>query len=71
MNDPLDRGLEQKVLIGLLFTIALVLLTAVYFLTEPRRLAAAEQQFLERSQRWGAELYLLNCAPCHGEQGQG
>ncbi len=58
--------MQQKILIGLILTLIIVIFIPVYWATEPgRQEAAQERQDAEAAER-GAELYSLNCARCHG-----
>ena len=63
MND----GLEKKVTLGLALTLALLLATGLYWLTEPSRQRGATDKYKLAS----AEVYAQECFYCHGDQGRG
>jgi len=63
MKDRLDK----KVALGLALTVALLLATGVYWLTEPSRLKGATDKYKLTS----AEIYVQECFYCHGNQGLG
>jgi len=63
MND----GLDKKIALGLALTLALVLATGVYWLTEPSREKGMEDTYKLAS----AEIFVQNCFYCHGDQGLG
>lgn len=57
------------IVIGL--TWALVAVLAFYMFLEPRRLPAAQSQYVNRQLSAGRVLYAENCANCHGPAGEG
>ena len=67
----MNHDLEKKQIIGLALTILLIVLTGVYFITEPGRQKAAAEEFTRRASVIGAEHFLVTCAQCHGPQGEG
>lgn len=71
MNQDLEKGLERKFLIGLLLTVALILLTGLYLLTESARMRGAEARFTRRAMMEGAHIFLVQCYLCHGLRGEG
>lgn len=67
----MNHGLEKKVIIGLALTILLIVLTGLYFITEPGRQRAAGEEFTRKASLIGAEHFLVTCAQCHGSRGEG
>ena len=63
MSDRLDK----KVALGLALTLALLLATGVYWLTEPSRQKGMEDKYKLAT----AEIFVQNCFYCHGDQGLG
>jgi mono/diheme cytochrome c family protein len=83
-DDQLEgRRLERVLGWSLLMTAVMVIALVAYFLWEPFRTEAADDQFLERSIERGAVLFAndssevyesefsLLCADCHGSEGTG
>src|SRR3989337_2351519 len=63
--------MQQKILIGLIMTLIIVVFVPVYWAMEPGRQEAARlRQQTEASER-GGKLYSEVCAICHGTQGEG
>lgn len=63
--------MQQKIFIGLVLTLIIVIFIPIYWAMEPgRQEAARERQQAEAVER-GAELYTLQCAGCHGSGGGG
>ncbi len=63
--------MQQKIFIGLVLTLVIVIFIPLYWAMEPgRQEAARERQQAEAVER-GAELYTLQCAGCHGSGGGG
>ncbi len=63
--------MQQKIFIGLVLTLIIVIFIPLYGAIEPgRQEAARERQQAEAVER-GAELYTLQCAGCHGSKGGG
>lgn len=63
--------MQQKVLIGFVLTLVIVIFIPLYWVTEPGRQDAAKERFKTESIQRGAELYTVNCAACHGSMGEG
>lgn len=63
--------IENRVLVGILMFLGIMVLTGWVAINEPGRMAAFEQQHLARSIEKGAELYAANCSTCHGNEGYG
>jgi cytochrome c oxidase cbb3-type subunit 3 len=63
--------MEKKIILALALTVAIVVFLSVYWMNEPRRMAAAREGFRIQAVERGAELYAANCASCHGDNGQG
>ena len=63
--------MQQKIWIGLILTLIIVIFIPVYWAMEPGRQEAARlRQETEAAER-GAGLYSSACATCHGAQGEG
>ncbi|MBU2008815.1 MAG: cytochrome c [Chloroflexi bacterium] len=62
-----EYGLDKKVALGLALTLALLLATGVYWLTEPSRQKGAGDKYKLAS----AEIFAQTCVFCHGRQGLG
>lgn len=60
-----------KILLGLFFTLFLVIFIPVYGIGEPARQAAALVRITKDSKEKGAEVFLNICASCHGSSGEG
>lgn len=71
----LDRliieNIEGRIMLGLVMTVAIMILIGWVAINEPGRMAAFEQQHTGRSIERGAELYAANCSTCHGTSGYG
>ncbi|MEE9202600.1 MAG: c-type cytochrome [Dehalococcoidia bacterium] len=67
----MNHDLGKKVIIGLALTVLLIVLTGVYFVTEPGRQRAAGEEFTRKASLIGAEHFLVTCAQCHGPRGEG
>ena len=63
----MSDGLDKKVTLGLALTLALLLATVVYWLTEASRQQAASDKFSLSA----AEIFAQECFYCHGAQGTG
>ena len=63
----MSDGLDKKVTLGLALTLALLLATGVYWLTEASRQQAASDKFSLSA----AEIFAQECFYCHGAQGTG
>lgn len=73
LTDPpaLERATRRWQTVGVAVLLLLVLAFPIYRLTEDARLD--EELASENAAQTvaGRQLYALNCAPCHGERGQG
>ena len=63
----MNEGLDRKVALGLALTLALLLATGVYWVTEPSRQKGASAKYKLAT----AEVFAQNCFYCHGDQGHG
>ena len=63
----MNEGLDRKVALGLALTLALLLATGVYWVTEPSRQKGASDKYKLAT----AEVFAQNCFFCHGDQGNG
>ena len=73
LNEPewLRRSLNRYLTFGLAFMVVLIVAFPLYRLREPTLRAdatALQQQLYEKT---GGELFMTNCAACHGLQGVG
>lgn len=64
-------SLEQRQLLGTLAFFAIILLVGWVGLNEPRRMENFTDQYDGRSISRGADIFLNNCASCHGRDGRG
>ncbi|MCC7163469.1 MAG: c-type cytochrome [Anaerolineae bacterium] len=64
-------SVQFKILIGILFTAATVIVMLIYWAAEDARMANYTASFEGRAIQAGAESYELYCATCHGEHGDG
>ena len=60
-----------QIVIGLVFTLLVIVGLALYALGEPERLALAQEQFVAHRVERGSGIYDEQCASCHGAQGEG
>ncbi len=63
--------IEQRILVGTLAFLAMMVLVGWIAINEGGRMAAFEQQFLARSIERGASLFAANCSSCHGLDSRG
>ncbi|MDX2141363.1 MAG: cytochrome c [Chloroflexota bacterium] len=63
--------IEQRILVGTLSFLAIMVLVGWIAINEGGRMAAFETQYLARSIERGAYLYMANCSTCHGTDGLG
>jgi mono/diheme cytochrome c family protein len=63
--------IENKVLLGIGSFVGIMLLVGWVAINEPARMEVFTQQWQGRSIERGAELYLNNCASCHGQDSLG
>jgi mono/diheme cytochrome c family protein len=64
-------SIQNKILVGIGSFVGIMLLLMWVIINEPARMDAFTQQFQGRSIEKGAELFLNNCASCHGIDGKG
>jgi len=57
--------------LGLVITVLIMAGLALYSLFEPQRLVHGQEQILSARIERGGEIYQLQCASCHGSQGEG
>lgn len=71
-NDPqLERSTDKWMVWGLVFMVVLIVGFAVYLWLEPTARADSLEEHTIVLEEMGAELYGLNCASCHGADGEG
>ena len=63
--------MQQKIWIGLILTLIIVIFIPVYWAMEPGRQETARLRQQTEAAKRGAELYRSGCATCHGAQGEG
>lgn len=63
--------MQQKIVIGLILTLVIVIFIPYYGLTEPGRQQAARERLTSEAVARGAAIYALHCASCHGASGEG
>ena len=63
--------LDRRVMLGFIVTLAIFMMTTVYWATDPGRRNTAADNVLKASTHRGLILYVDNCLTCHGEQGKG
>lgn len=63
--------MQQKIVIGLILTLIIVIFIPYYWLTEPARQQAARGRIENEAVIRGSEIYVSNCASCHGASGNG
>ncbi len=63
--------MENRILVGLVTFVGIMLLVGWVAINENARMASFEQQHLARSIERGAELFANNCSTCHGTDGRG
>ncbi len=64
-------SVQFKILIGILFTVATVVVLVVYWLAEDTRMSNYQASFQGRTIQAGAEYFERYCISCHGENGEG
>ncbi len=62
---------ERHVWVGLVLTLVIVASLTVAWMREPGRMAGAAEALNKASIRRGRQLYVENCAACHGTRGEG
>lgn len=68
---PKLESIEQKVVLGAIFIIGLLLLLGWVVINEEGRMQAFTGQFASRSIERGAAIFQNNCSTCHGVNGEG
>ena len=63
--------IENRILVGLIMFVALMVLIGWVAINENARMASFERQYEARAIEHGAEKFAANCATCHGEDGRG
>lgn len=63
--------MQQKIFLGFILTLVIVVFIPIYWVTEPGRQAAARERLKTEAVARGAELYASHCASCHGASGEG
>ena len=63
--------MQQKIIIGFVLTLIIVIFIPVYWVMEPARQEAALNRLHDEAVDRGAEVFTSNCAACHGSQGEG
>ena len=66
-----ERRIQTEIALGLLFVVASAALLIYLGFREERALAQAEQTQHAEAIEVGGELFMANCARCHGENGEG
>lgn len=61
----------RQILFGLVITLLVVAGVTIYALSEPQRLAQAQEDFIAYRVERGTEIFNEQCAACHGVQGEG
>lgn len=61
----------RQILFGLVITLLVVAGVTIYALSEPQRLARAQEDFIAYRVERGTEIFNEQCAACHGVQGEG
>lgn len=64
-------NIQNKILLGIGSIVGIMLLVGWIAINEPARMEVFTEQWHGRSIERGADLYLNNCAPCHGADGLG
>lgn len=63
--------MQQKILLGLVLTLIIVIFIPVYWATESGRQEAARERLKTEAVARGAGLYASHCGSCHGSAGEG
>lgn len=64
-------GLERAMAWGVALSLFSAVFVAVYWVIEPDRIQSRQDQFYIESTQQGRELYVANCATCHGADAGG
>lgn len=67
----LIEKIENRILVGIIMFLGIMVLTGWVAINEPGRMQAFAEQHRARSIERGAELYSANCSTCHGVYGYG
>ncbi len=67
----LIEKIENRILVGILGFVGVMVIVGWIAINEPARMAAFEDQFQGRSIERGAWLFNQNCSSCHGTDGRG
>lgn len=65
------ESLDKQIVIGLALSLVIAFFIPIYWLNEPARQAAAAAEQRQAAIYHGAEVFVGNCASCHGLGGQG
>lgn len=66
-----ETGQNRLLFLGLIITSAIFAAGAFYWLAEPARMRAAEEEHIAETIEHGRDLYTENCVACHGRNGEG
>lgn len=69
--DGSKEDYSRQIIFGLVITLLVVVGVTIYALSEPQRLAQAQEDFITHRVERGTEIYDAQCAACHGVQGEG
>lgn len=64
-------SVQFKILIGILFTLATIVVLIIYGVNEDNRMNRMQLNFAGRSVQAGAEYFETYCKTCHGDHGEG
>ncbi len=64
-------SVQFKILVGILFTIATIVVLAIYGFAEDSRMRTYQANFAGRSIQAGGDYFERYCIACHGERGEG
>ncbi len=64
-------SVQFKILVGILFTIATIVVLAIYGIAEDNRMATYQRNFAGRSIQAGGDYFERYCITCHGAKGEG
>ncbi len=66
-----DTAYGRLLFVGLMVTVAVFVMGALYWLAEPARMQAAEEELIAETIEHGRHLYSEQCVACHGPNGEG
>jgi mono/diheme cytochrome c family protein len=69
--DEREENYTRYLVIGLVLTLIIVIGFGIYSIRESTRLALAAEQFTEERVTHGEEIFIAQCASCHGASGEG